>query len=491
MNAQIQISFTLDIKTGIMIIGSDEFDMTVGADIVVEDIDIDKDLQPGGPLKDIGIDLRNITTTDIEDVEIRIDWYPYVVDVNDDRLEIGPIRVGGREEATFEMDIDADFAGYVQFELQIEADRKVVNLVYFTAYFGMRSQYISHWITDDDDGDDIAEPGEEIELRIARWNPTNEQASYPEVTMLDPSDDAIVYVDTSEDGGYDHIPAQGMRNSNGEYKLTIADAGDISGESDALTATTLELSGATWIPDAFVGGTLNPNTGQLEVYTITGNDETTIEVELNGKDPMDDVAIASFGDPFEIIVEGAPYNQFELEGHTVEFTLSVEEEWYFTWKSREHRRKFTGEEERSEDDDFTFTMRIGGIIRYLPPKGYDDLMDAISDDTGLGPNNNGNGIPEPGEIIEITVTLVNISDSDVEDVEARLESLDDDVDTDYDDDRMVYGEIRDGRSKSKKYLVEIEDNFEGNKITFELIIEDGDLGDLGKDEFTIPVGNVQ
>ena len=66
LNAQIQIPFTLDIKSGNMAIGSDGFDMTVGADIVVEEIDVDEDLQPGEPPQNITIDLRNVTTADIE-----------------------------------------------------------------------------------------------------------------------------------------------------------------------------------------------------------------------------------------------------------------------------------------------------------------------------------------------------------------------------------------------------------------------------------------
>ena len=389
-----QIQFTLEIKSGANFVGSDEFHIKVGADLILDRIDVEDDLKPGGGPEDIDVRLRNMTASDIEDVEISIDPDSSDVDIDDDRVDFDQILANRTEEASFETEIDEDFAGYVQFTLKIKVDGDLVNIESFRHYFGMRTQYIAHWVVDDDDNDDVAEPGEEIELQIARWNPTNQEAEDVE-TVLDTSDPAINIDVDRDEGDYDDIPAYEVEEADREYEFTIASA------------------------DVFAA---DPN--------------------------------------------------FDTQGHTVEFTLSVEED---------------GETIGTE----VFTMRIGGMIRYLRPEDYDELMDTVSDDADLGPNNNGNGMPEPGEIIEIDVALVNISDDDIEDVETELDS-DDDV-------RLIvdkgdYGRIRDGERKSVKYLVEIYDDFEGDKITFELEIEgdvDNQNTNLGMDVFVIPVWKME
>jgi hypothetical protein len=347
---------------------------------------------------------------------------------------------------------------------------------------------MNHWVADDDDNDGIPDPGEDVELQIARRNPTDEEARDVNVTLdFTTPDDALEIKEDEAD--YDDISAHEVAelSSSRVFEFEIGDAGDMSYSASAsnsvVTATTLRQPGARWIPDAFVDGTLNPNTGQAETYTITGNDIDTITVDLNGSPDMD--TIASDGDPFEIEVEGAPLNSFEIAGHPVEFTLSVFED----------SNDPLGEE--------TFTMIIGGIVRYMRPEGYDDLMDTISDRTSLGANNDGDGIPEPGETIEINITLKNVTDEfRVEEVEVDLDT--DDNDVDIDNGSMQYDIMRAGEDKDRDFQFTIDDEFEGNKITFELRItgdidryDNDDLGtqyrneDLGMYEFVVPVGNSQ
>ena len=176
----------------------------------------------------------------------------------------------------------------------------------------------------------------------------------------------------------------------------------------------------------------------------------------------------------------APFTDFQLEGLSVEFTLDIEED----------RDPATPPE--------TFTLRIGGIVRYLPPVGYTNLMSTIHDDVSFDPvNNDGDGIPERGETIKIDVTLKNVTkgelfQTDVDNVVGILDVIGRDVDID--DDDKEFGGINDGNTRSATYTFQIQSDFEGNIITFALGIRgdvDGDNEDLGTDIFTIPVGNGQ
>jgi hypothetical protein len=384
-----EIHFTLDIRSEGNFIGNDEFDVIVGSDIIVEGINVDEDLIPGGPTREIDVQLRNISADDIDNVEIEIDWSPDVVIITNRRQDIGLISSGSTEYVVFSTSIDAGFAGYIQFTIEISADNDLINIETFSHYFGMRTRYITYWITDDDNNNDIAEPDEQIELQIARWNLTELEAQNVEAE-LDTSDSVIATMIRSL-GDYDDIPPYEVREARRDYEFTVDDE------------------------TAFTG-----------------------------------------------------FPNFDTQGHTVEFTLDVEED-----------NEFMGQE--------TLTMRIGGVIRYLPPEGFSGLMSSISDSVNLSSSNNGNGLPEPGETIEIEVTLTNISDDDVDDVEAELDSNDD---VDIIDAKMDYDEIRDGREVSREYLFRIDDDFEGNIITFELEIWgriSGSRENLGRDIFMIPV----
>ena len=131
-------------------------------------------------------------------------------------------------------------------------------------------------------------------------------------------------------------------------------------------------------------------------------------------------------------------------------------------------------------------MRVGGKIRYLPPEGFAQLKSNIDDSTALRTLNNENGIPELGEIIEISITLINISDDNIDDVQAELIENERDVRV-LDEDRKDFGRIRrDGSTATREYKVEIDADFEGREITFSLDI-DSELGYMGTDTFVIPV----
>lgn len=387
-----RIHFTLEIKSDGSFISNDEFDITVGANLILDRVDVDDRLKPGAEdFEDVDIRLKNITSGNIESVRVDIRSDSRSVDIEEERIDFVEIRAGRVETATFQMKIDEGFSGYVHFTLRIEANRTLVNIEAFTCYFGMRTQYITHWIVGDDSDNRIAEAGESIELQIVRWNPTDKLAEDVE-SVLDTTDSHITM--TKSDGDYRDISAHSANEARREYEFDIA--------------------------DTFAG-------------------------------------VANF----------------DKQGYTAEFSLDVDE---------------AGESMGKEN----FTMRIGGIIRYLSPEGYDDLLATIDDSASLGQDNNGNGIPEPGEIIEIEVTLINISEVDnVDDVEAELDS-DDDVRfiVDYGE----YGDIRKrGKKGSEKFRVKIDEDFEGTRILFTLDIKGringGSRDNLGKDTFTIPVQN--
>ena len=216
------------------------------------------------------------------------------------------------------------------------------------------------------------------------------------------------------------------------------------------------------------------------VFEITGNDETSITVATPTTLLTD---VAADGDPFTVTMPAtsSELTAFQLRGHTVDFNIDVEENF-----------DSVGQE--------TFSMRIGGIIQYLRPTSYSNLLLNIDDSPAIDPNNlnnDGDGIPEPGETIEITVRLRNISNIfDVSRVfgilrgsglnngnVSRVDTFDQEFDT-----------ILRGRdSQSRRYIVTIDDEIRlvGNILTLELSI-DGDIGsssrlDLGKDIFTIPI----
>ncbi len=462
-----EIHFILEIKSGGKPFGTDEFDVKVGSDIIVDGISVDEDLVPGGSAREINVELKNISEDDIEDVEIEIDWSPDAATIANRRQDISLLRSGRTEEITFTTSIDAGFAGYIQFIIEISADNDLINIETFSHYFGMRTQYVVHWIVNDDNRNDIAEPGEDVELQIERWNSTDERARNVEASLSTADTDVISI--TQDFGDYGHINAGDSERPFREFEFSVADAGNITGVSTGLTATRLQLSGANWIPDAFIGGTLNPNTTSGDPqyqFNIVDNGKNWIDVS-SGVDMLDpdnngiDAADPHTGDPFRVTIDG---NTFDVEGRTVGFTIDVDEDGVI------------GQE--------TFTMRVGGKIRYRPPAGFAELKGVIDDRTALGSLNNGNGIAEPGEIIEISITLVNISDDNIDDVEAELDVVERDVRVI--DDRKLFGRLRDGDTRTMIYKFEIETDFQGRKITFTLDI-DSDDGYMGRDVFIIPV----
>jgi len=176
------------------------------------------------------------------------------------------------------------------------------------------------------------------------------------------------------------------------------------------------------------------------------------------------------GDPFNVIM--GP------EGHTLQFTINVEE---------------NGEQIGTE----SYSTRIGGVVRYLPPSGYNALLATINDSTSLSSNNNGNGIPEPGEKIEITVTLINLSSTSIgntviRNITATLDTSEYDVRTDSSYYQCNFGSTS-GWSGGKRqgfFRFTIDPEISVDKIPFTLTIE-GDINgittDLGADTFVIPV----
>ena len=67
-----EVDFILELESNGIFIGSDEFTIKIGADIIVESFDVDPDLQPGSTPENIGVRLRNISSTDIEDVRLTL-----------------------------------------------------------------------------------------------------------------------------------------------------------------------------------------------------------------------------------------------------------------------------------------------------------------------------------------------------------------------------------------------------------------------------------
>ena len=94
----------------------------------------------------------------------------------------------------------------------------------------MRSQYISHWIVDDDNRNGIAEPGERIALQVVRWNPTDRDAINVEA-MLGTTDNHIALI-REDRGDYNNILAHNTKEARYEYDFTIADINAFANVSD-------------------------------------------------------------------------------------------------------------------------------------------------------------------------------------------------------------------------------------------------------------------
>ncbi len=482
------IHFTLEIRTGGIFFGSDEFDLKVGADIIVDSIDFDRRLVPDGGLitRGISVRLRNTTSNPIGNVRLTIDSDARVdVRISPSSVTFPEIRANGTSVGDFDAEIFAGFSGNVLFTLDILVSNQPLNTETSQHYFGKRTQHVTHWVSNDmspGDRDGIAEPGEAIRLQVARWNPTSEEVLDVRTTLSTTDTAILMRLST---GDYFNILENQVLDLTREYEFDIANAGNVSAPSgsvlDTVNGNKLTLAGADWIRDALLGGILNPNTGQTAVvFEITGNDETSITVATPTTLLTD---VAADGDPFTVTMPAtsSELTAFQLRGHTVDFNIDVEENF-----------DSVGQE--------TFSMRIGGIIQYLRPTSYSNLLLNIDDSPAIDPNNlnnDGDGIPEPGETIEITVRLRNISNIfDVSRVfgilrgsglnngnVSRVDTFDQEFDT-----------ILRGRdSQSRRYIVTIDDEIRlvGNILTLELSI-DGDIGsssrlDLGKDIFTIPI----
>ncbi len=403
-----QVKFTLDIKSGNNIIGRDEFNVKVGADIVVDKVYVDYRLVPGGGPRDIEVTFKNITNTDIANIEIYMSNESRYIDIINDREQISSLGPLQSRSIRFQTTIDAGFSGYETFTVEIMVNRITINVHKFENYFGMRTQYVADWITSDGEttySDKIAEPGESIKLRMARRNPTKETAQRVEV-QIETTDLAIIQPLDRNYASYPDIIAGNVAEPARDFEFRIASA-------------------------------------TSAVFTSDTN--------------------------------------FNTKGRTVEFTLKVEE-----------NRESVGEE--------TYKMRIGGIIRHLPSTSYTALLATLNDSKTLDSvNNNGNGIPEPGETIEITITLINITantsvsailNTTVSDTIARLYTQERDVDVDYRYEEANYGTMTPGRQTSRTFRFKIDKEIEVDRIPFELYIS-GKINnvntDLGYDTFIIPI----
>ncbi|MDQ1318699.1 MAG: hypothetical protein QG588_2361, partial [Candidatus Poribacteria bacterium] len=480
------INFTLDIKSGANIIGRDSFTVRIGPDIIVDKVEPDSQLIPGGGPQDIDVLIKNITSKDLDDVEVRINPDANEVDITDDRIQVGQLRATSSETVTFEATIEAGFAGYVTFTMEIRVNNQLINTGTFKQYFGMRTQYIADWITSDGNSNKIAESGESIKLMIARRNPTYEIAQDVSADLALTITDPSLTIERAT-GDYNDILADSatsnvttnVAEARRAYEITVASDVTIASPSGSvLSGNRLTLSTATWTPDAFIGRYLNPNTksGDPQYWLeITDNGTNWIEVSSTyDLTDLDDDPDPINGSPFKV--------RMGPEGHDVEFALNVEE-----------NGEPIGEE--------IYRTRIGGAIRYLPPTGYSGLLATISDSKTLSATNNANGIPEPGEKIEITVTLINtestyIGNSTIRNVIATLDTDENDVRIDSTYDEVNYDRTSNWSSKKKtgKFRFTIESGIEVSKILFNLTIEgeiDGETTNLGIDTFVLPIKRQQ
>jgi len=472
-----QITFTLEIKSGQDIIGNDTFKVKIGSDIVVESFLPDSRLKPGGPARTIRVDLRNVTSSDITNIEVKLTPNADEFNLVDDVAELNLLGALDTDDVSYSATIDAGFAGYVTFKLEIYVDNKVINVETYKYYFGMRTLYILDWITDDGEGtssDKIAEPGESIYLQMARMNPTNETAKSVDTTLTTTNPAVTI---TRASASYDDILAGEIKQARREYRYIVAPDVTVAAPSGStLTATRLTVAPSpNWIPGAFIGRLLNPNTtaGDPQYWfriVANGADYVDVEPTVNMLDPDGNGVTAADpqnGDPFQIRV--AP------KGQPLQFIVKVKED---------------GEDIGEE----IYNTRIGGYIRFQPPAGYDAFKATINDSTTISASNNGNGIPEPGEKIEITITLVSTGTTAITDVIATLNSDEDDVDIDPSYDEVSYGSTSSWtgtpKKKTGKFRFTIDKNTKMNKLLFRLEIE-GKISnvatDLGTDYFYIPV----
>jgi hypothetical protein len=482
------INFTLDIKSGQTVIGRDTFTVKIGADIIVDKVEPDSQLIPGEEdPQDIDVLIKNITSKDINDVEVRIKSDKNEVNITDDRIQVGQLRASSSDTVKFEATIDDGFAGYVTFTLEISVNNQLINTETSKQYFGMRTHYIADWITSDGNSNKIAEPGEAIKLQIARRNPTYEIAQDVSAELTLTTADPSLTSFSKTNGSYNDIPADSVAELSSEYRFTVVP--DVTATASTnLTATRLEMTTANWIPGAFAGRLLNPNTHSSDPqywFHIVNNGDKWIDVDVR----VDNNAAANMLDP-GIATDPQPGDPFKVRigpaGHAVSFTLNVEE-----------NGEPIGEEiDYNTGDAIRYNTRIGGAIRYLPPTGYSGLMATINDSKTISSTNNANGIPEPGEKIEITVTLINttnstyIGSSTIGNVIATLDTDENDVRIDSAYDEFKYGSMSNSSKKQGKYRFTIDKGIEVNKILFNLNIEgeiDGDNTDLGTDTFVIPV----
>ncbi|MGB9597995.1 MAG: hypothetical protein ACPL7B_17045, partial [Candidatus Poribacteria bacterium] len=274
-----QINFTLEIKSGQDIIGNDSFKVRIGSDIVVERFTPDSKLKPGGPERSIRVDLRNVTSSDITNIEVVLTPNVDEFNLTDDTADLSLLRALDTDDVSFNATIDAGFAGYVTFKLEIFVNNKVINVETYKYYFGMRTLYILDWITDDNEGtssDKIAEPGESIYLQIARMNPTNETAQSVDTTLTTTNPAVTI---TRASASYDDILAGEVKQSRRDYRYTVVpDVTVASPSGSTLTAIRLTVTPSpNWIPGAFVGRLLNPN-------TTTGDPQYWFRIVANGTD---------------------------------------------------------------------------------------------------------------------------------------------------------------------------------------------------------------
>ncbi|MBD3182185.1 T9SS type A sorting domain-containing protein [Candidatus Poribacteria bacterium] len=239
-----QVHFVLDVKSGNNFVCRDEFYITIGADIIVTEFDVDEDLVPGAETpEDIDVRLRNMTSRNFDDMNVKIDWSTSDLDIDVDEEEFDVLQSGTTKSVNFEGTLDEDFKGFIDFEITIESERELINIQTFRRHLGMRSQFVAYWIEDDDNDDndkenDLLDPGDEARIQIMRWNPTSMEVEDVE-TLLESDDEAIIDIKNA-DGDYDDLPPHVFAAADDDYELIIAT--EEEAEFDELTGREVEFT---------------------------------------------------------------------------------------------------------------------------------------------------------------------------------------------------------------------------------------------------------
>ena len=345
--------------------------------------------------------------------------------------------------------------------------------------------YHNHLIDDDDngssdgDGDGIAESGESIELELSVFN-SGEAKANNVVAILSCTDPDIIIMDNSESFGDILVGSEAWSNHSYDFDIDPS-----CPDKEVTFQLAISSDEGTW-NSSFVISITNPGSPEMEFANLTIDDDNS------GSSNGDGDGIPEAGEIIEFPIQIHNIGIITATGisaiiSTTDVDINIADPFeYFEditpgntgWCNNDYDIEVDA---NCPEKDVLFTIEItadqgtwtDSFVIHISEQGTPELsFDAllVDDDNEGNSNGNGNAMAEPGEHIELPISIQNIGDANAHNVSAVLSTNDPFINVS--DPNENYGTIIAGASEwsSNEFDFSVDNDCPDKDVLFTLTI---------------------